>query len=635
MASNQATAYSGRTAWARSLATPVRDFLTTETGSAAVLLAAVIVALIWANLPSSDSYESVWTTKLTIQLGGGEISADLRTWVNEGLMTFFFLVVGLEAKREFDVGELRERRRLTIPVFAALGGMGVPIAIYLAFNAGGAGAHGWGAAMSTDTAFALGALALLTPRGATRLRVFLLTLAVVDDLCALLVIATVYTRHVSLTALAVAIALFGVLLALRYAPAWRRPVSVAVGVALWVAMFKSGIDPVITGLAIGLVTSAYPPSREDLERATSLTRSFREQPTPELARSAQLGVLSAISPNERIQYGLHPWTSYVVVPLFALANAGIHITGGLLSDAASSPITLGILVGYVVGKPVGIVGASWLASRKVVHGQRPTISWPVLAGGAAVAGIGFTVSILVSSLAFTGQRLAEAKLGVLASAVLAPLLAWAVFRVVKRLPANVRARQLAGTAQDILDLADDVDPDRDHVRGPDDAPVTLVEYGDFECPYCGQAESVIRELLASFGDEVRYVWRHLPLNDVHTRAQLSAEAAEAAGAQGRFWEMYEAMLAHQDALSPRDLGRLAEELGLDVERFWSEIRGHEHAPRVAEDVASADASGVSGTPTFFINGRRHQGTYDIDTLSAAVRAARGRARLVAAGAPSF
>ena len=632
MASNQATAYSGRTAWARSLATPVRDFLTTETGSAAVLLGAVIAALIWANLPSSDSYESVWTTKLTIQLGGGEISADLRTWVNEGLMTFFFLVVGLEAKREFDVGELRERRRLAIPVVAAIGGMAVPIAIYTAFNAGGAGARGWGAAMSTDTALALGALALLTPRAATRLRVFLLTLAVVDDLVALLVIATVYTKHVSFPALGVAIGLFGVLLALRYAPAWRREVSVVVGVALWVAMFKSGIDPVITGLAIGLVTSAYPPSREDLERATALTRSFREQPTPELARSAQLGVLSAISPNERLQYGLHPWTSYVIVPLFALANAGIHITGSLLSDAASSPITLGILVGYVVGKPVGILGASWLASRQVVRGPRPTISWPVLAGGGAVAGIGFTVSILIASLAFTGQQLAEAKLGVLAAGVLAPLLAWSVFRLVKRLPANVRARQLAGTAEDILDLVGDVDPDRDHVRGPDDAPVTLVEYGDFECPYCGRAEPVIRELLASFGDEVRYVWRHLPLNDVHSGAQLSAEAAEAAGAQGRFWEMYDAMLAHQDALTPRDLGRVAEELGLDVERFWSEIRVHEHAPRVAEDVASADASGVSGTPSFFINGRRHQGAYDIETLSAAVRAARGRARLATVSA---
>src|SRR6516165_1473194 len=193
MASAQATPYSGRTAWARSLAAPVRDFLTTETGSAAVLLAAVIVALIWANLPSSDSYESVWTTKLTIRLGGGEISADLRHWVNQGLMTFFFLVVGLEAKREIDMGELRQRRRLAVPVLAAAGGMIVPITIYLAINAGGHGAHGWGAAMSTDTAFALGALALLTPRAATRLRVFLLTLAVFDDLGALIVIAVAYT----------------------------------------------------------------------------------------------------------------------------------------------------------------------------------------------------------------------------------------------------------------------------------------------------------------------------------------------------------------------------------------------------------------------------------------------------------
>ena len=207
--------------------------------------------------------------------------------------------------------------------------------------------------MSTDTAFALGALALLTPRGATRLRVFLLTLAVVDDLGALLVIATAYTTHVSLARAgrrrrAVRGAARAPLRARR-----RRQLSVAVGVALWVALFKSGVDPVIAGLAVGLVTSAYPPSREDLERATALARSFREQPTPELARSAQQGVLSAISPNERLQYSLHPWTSYVVVPLFALANAGVHVTGGLLGDAVASPITLGILVGYVVGKPAG------------------------------------------------------------------------------------------------------------------------------------------------------------------------------------------------------------------------------------------------------------------------------------------
>jgi Na+/H+ antiporter NhaA len=627
MAEAQAT-YSGRTAWARNLAAPVRDFLSTETGSAIVLLTAVLVALLWANSPWSDTYESLWTTKLSIAIGGGGIAADLRHWVNEGLMTFFFLVVGLEAKRELDMGELRERRRLAIPVFAAIGGMVVPIAIYLAVNAGGPGAHGWGTAMSTDTAFALGALALLTPRGATRLRVFLLTLAVFDDLGALVVIALAYTGHVSIVALAIAIALFGLLVGLRYAPAWRRQLSIAVGIALWVAMFKSGIDPVIVGLAVGLVTSAYPPSRDDLERAIALTRSFREQPTPELARSAQLGVLSAISPNERLQYGLHPWTSYVFVPLFALANAGIHLTGGLIQDAIASPITLGILIGYVAGKPLGILGASWLASRPALHGGRPALSWPSLAGGGAVAGIGFTVSLLISSLAFHGERLAQAKLGVLAAAILAPLVAWGVFGLVRRMPSRVRARQIVGTSEDILDLSDDVDPDRDHVRGAHDALVTLVEYGDFECSYCGQAESVVRELLASFGDDLRYVWRHLPLNDVHSGAQLAAEAAEAASAQGKFWEFYDALLAHQDALTPSDLRRHAGELSLDVERFWDELRHHEHASRVAEDVASADASGVSGTPTFFINGRRHHGAYDIDTLTTAVRSIRRRAGLL-------
>jgi Na+/H+ antiporter NhaA len=620
-------AYAGRTAWARNLATPVRDFLGTETGGAIVLLAATILALLWANSAWSDSYESLWTTRLSIRIGGGGISADLRHWVNEGLMTFFFLVVGLEAKRELDLGELRERRRLAVPVFAAIGGMTVPILIYLAFNAGGAGAKGWGTAMSTDTAFALGALALLTPRAATRLRVFLLTLAVFDDLCALLVIATVYTSHVSVVALVVAAALFGVLLLLRYAPEWRRPVSVAVGVGLWAAMFESGVDPVVAGLAVGLATSAYPPSREDLERATALARSFREQPTPELARSAQQGVISAISANERLQYGLHPWTSYVIVPLFALANAGVHVTGKLLDDAVSSPITLGILVGYVGGKPLGIAAGSWIASRPALRGPRSPLSAPLLAAGGAFAGVGFTVSLLIASLAFSGERLDEAKLGALATVVVAPLLGWSVLRVVRRLPTRVRARQIARTAEDILDLSEEVDPARDHVRGPEDALVTLVEYGDFECPYCGQAEGAIRELLASFGDEVRYVWRHLPLNDVHPNAQVAAEAAEAAAAQGSFWEMHDILLSHQDELAPSDLDAYAEQLGLDVDRVREELRRREYSQRVSDDVASADESGVSGTPTFFVNGRRHYGAYDISTLTETVQAARRRARL--------
>jgi Na+/H+ antiporter NhaA len=626
--------FSGRTAWARNLAAPVRDFLSTETGSATVLLAATIVALLWANMPFSHSYEQVWTTKLSIRLGSHGISADLRHWVNEGLMTFFFLVVGLEAKRELDVGELRQRQRLTIPATAAIGGMLVPIAIYLAFNAGGAGGGDWGAAMSTDTAFALGALALLTPRSATRLRVFMLSLAVVDDLGALLVIATAYTKHLDAAALLVAIALFALLLGLRFVPLWRRQLAVLLGVAIWVAMFKSGVDPVIVGLAVGMVTSAYPASREDLERVTELTRSFREQPTPQLARSAQLGVLSAISPNERLQYDLHPWTGYVIVPLFALANAGIHITGGLLSDAVHSPITIGILVAYVAGKPVGILAASWLASRPALHGPRPLLSWPALAGGGAVAGIGFTVSLLISSIALSGRALEEAKLGVLCSAIAAPVVAFLIFRVMRRLPSGLRARQIVGTAADILDLAEDVDPERDHVRGTGDATVTLVEYGDFECPYCGQAEQAIRELLAKHGDELRYVWRNLPLSDVHPSAQLAAEAAEAAAAQDKFWEMYDLLLANQGSLTPQDIGHYAEQLGLDVDRFWEDLRRHAYAERIGEDVASADASGVSGTPSFFINGRRYQGAYDIDTLTSAVRSARSRAQLLATASAS-
>jgi Na+/H+ antiporter NhaA len=619
--------FTEHTAWARNLAAPVRDFLNTESAGAIVLLAAAVAALAWANSPWSDSYDSVWNTELSIQIGSEGISMELRRWVSEGLMTLFFLVVGLEARREFDIGALRERRRVLLLVLAALGGMAAGALIYVAFNAGGAGADGWGAAMSTDTAFALGVLVLMAPR-ATRLRVRVLTLVVIDDLVALLVIATVYTEEVDSVALALAVVLFGVLVALRYAPAsWRTPVAAVFGVGLWVALHQSGVDPLISGLAAGLAISAYPPARTELERVTALTRSFREQPTAQLARTAQLGVTSAISANERLQYRLHPWTSFVIAPLFALSNVGINVDAQLLGDAVTSPITLGILCGYVVGKPVGIVGSTWLATRPWLLNIPRSLSWPVILGGGAVAGIPFTVSVLIAGIAFEGQQRDEALLGVLGAAVLASLVSWIVFRVIARLPPQVRARQVLGTAEDLLDLSDDVDPERDHIRGPESAPVTLVEYGDYECPYCGQAEVVIRELLRDFGDDLRYVWRHLPLNDVHPNTQMAAEASEAAAAQGAFWPMHDKLLASQDALSPRDLKRHAEELGLDLERFSDELRGREHAERVAEDVASADSSGVAGTPSFFINGRRHQGAYDIDTLSAAVRAARSRARL--------
>jgi Na+/H+ antiporter NhaA len=624
----------GRTAWARNLATPVRDFLGTETGSALVLVGAVVVALIWANA-DIGSYSELWDTHLSIQVGSHGIANTLREWVNEGLMALFFLVVGLEAKREIDLGELREHNRLWYPALAALGGIGGAVGIYLLFNAGGAGGGGWGVAMSTDTALALGVLALVAPTGSTRLRVFLLTLVVFDDLAALAIIVIAYTDSIDLAALAVAVGLFAILGLLRFLPTMRGPIAVLVGIGVWVAMYESGIDPVIAGLAIGLVTSAYPPSRHELERATDLTREFREQPTAGGAVEARRSLGDAISPNERLQYALHPWTSYVIVPLFALANAGVHVTGGLVSEAVSSPITIGIVAAYVVGKPLGIFLVPWLATRapvrKLVGGGKLTITFPGLLGTGTAAGVGFTVSFLIASLAFTGPDLDQAKLGVLAACVISPLIAFAVFRGTRALiPQSRRLEQLRRTAESIIDLADDVDPARDHIRGDPDGTVTLVEYADFECPYCGRAEPTIRELLdMHHGGGLRYVFRHLPLQDVHPHAQLAAEASEAAAAQGAFWQMHDTLMAHQGELDLDDVHRYADELELDADRVEEEVRKRVYLERVAEDVQSADISGVSGTPSFFINGRRHQGVYDIDALTAAISRARRMAELEA------
>jgi Na+/H+ antiporter NhaA len=617
--------FTGRTAWVRNLETPLRGFLRTETGSAIVLLAAAIAALVWANV-DVESYERVWQTTLSLTLGGATIAHDLRYWLNSGLMTLFFFVVGLEARREFDMGELRERRRVALPLAAGLGGIVVPIAIFLAVNAGHASARGWGVAMSTDTAFALGMLALVGTRFPVRLRAFMLTVSVVDDVVALLVIGTVYATAIDAGPLLIAIGIFAIMVGAVAAGIHRGAFYALFGIAGWVALSKSGVDPIVIGLAMGLLTFAAPAARGDLERASDLFRLFREQPTPELAQSARLGVAAAVSPNERLQQLFHPWTSYVIVPLFALANAGIPISGRFLSDALTAPIAIGIVVGYVVGKPVGIIGASWLTAQLSRGRVRPPVGWAALAGGGSIAGIGFTVSLLIAGLAFHGEQLAEAKLGVLCSALFASALTWLAFRATALLPPRLRIRALVGTGEPIIDLAVPVSAPRDHMRGPRRAPVTLVEYGDFECPYCGQAEPILRELLRDQGD-VRYVWRHLPLNDVHPNAKLAAEAAEAAAAQGAFWEMHDLLLDHQDALAPADLMRYAGELGLDVERFREDLEKHSGASRVAEDVDGADLSSVTGTPTFFINGRRHYGAYDIDTLTRAVKAARARAAL--------
>ncbi|MFE0202768.1 Na+/H+ antiporter NhaA [Streptomyces sp. NPDC058985] len=601
-----------------------RTFVQTETGSAVLLLVAVVAALLWANI-DFHSYEAVWQAHFTVGFDTRHLSLTVHEWINAGLMSLFFFVVGLEARREFDMGELRDRRWVLLSAVAGLGSMVVPAVIYVVINAGHDSVHGWGTAMSTDTAFALGILAVLRHRLPASLRALMLSISVVDDVVALFVIAVFYSDEIHLPALLVALgALLAVVLVLRLADAGRGLFCSLLAVVVWVALHEAGIDPVVTGLAVGALVIAYPAPRGDLERASRLFRLFREQPTPELQRSAARGLASAISPNERLEERFLPWVSFGIVPLFALANAGIELSGARLADAFTSPVTLGILIGCVVGKIIGVVGS--MAGAQLLSGRRlrPNVGWGSVTAAGSIAGAAFTVSLLIAALAFEGEELNQARIGIIVTLIGSFAVSWAVSAVIGLLPAARRTRALLGTSEPLTDLGVAVDERHDHVRGPADAAVTLVEYGDFECPYCGQAEGVVRDLLGSETD-VRYVWRHLPLTDVHPNAQAAAEASEAAARQGRFWDMHDLLMGRQDELGERDLLRHARELGLDMEVFREDLARRRGARRVAEDVDSADLSGVSGTPTFFVNGRRHRGAFDIDALKQAVEQARRRA----------
>ncbi len=451
-----AVSWRGHTVWTRERGAPMRAFLRTESGSAGVLVAAIAAAVVWANADQSG-YESFWRTEFTVRLGSMQASHDLRDWINSGLMTLFFLVVGLEARREMDLGDLRERRRFILPFAAGLVGMAIPVGIYLAINAGGSGAHGWGVAMSTDTALALGLLALLGRDVPDKVRVFLLTVFVVDDLTALGVIALVYSDDIKLVPLAIAVGVFALLMVATALHWRRRSVYTVLGIVTWGFLFASGVDPVVTGLAIGLSASAYSPSRGELEAATGLVRLFREQPTPELARSATAGLTSTLSPNARLQTFFHPWTSYAIVPLFALANAGVNLNGDFLAHAYTTPITLGILIGYVVGKPLAVTGTAQLLCRLSRGRIRPPVGWAGVLGSGTIAGIGFTVTLLIASRAFEGEQLDEAKLGALSAGVVASILTWGVFRVTALLSPLRRARALLGDSTLIQDLTPEVD----------------------------------------------------------------------------------------------------------------------------------------------------------------------------------
>ncbi|HEU0170792.1 MAG TPA: Na+/H+ antiporter NhaA [Acidimicrobiales bacterium] len=406
----------------------MRRFLHTEAAGGLVLLAATVVALVWANSPWHASYETFWRSVVTVRVGSFGIEQDLRHFVNDGLMTLFFLVVALEIKRELVVGDLRDRRVAALPAIAAVGGMVVPAALYLLVNAGGSGSSGWGVPLATDIAFAVGVLALLGSRAPATLRLFLLSLAVVDDIGAIGVIAVAYTDRVDSLALLVAVAAVAGAALLRWARVWWMPAYAALGMLCWLAAYESGVHPTLAGVAFGLLAPARP--RAPAEVAREWAEDLSDEPTAAELRQMTVMATETVSVAERLEHLLHPVTSFVIVPIFALANAGVRITGDAFDAPGTAAVAGGVAIGLLVGKTVGIAGASALAVRLGVARLPDGLAWRQIVGVGAVAGIGFTVSLFITGLAYDDVRLQDAaRLAILATSAVAAVVGSAILAV--------------------------------------------------------------------------------------------------------------------------------------------------------------------------------------------------------------
>jgi Na+/H+ antiporter NhaA len=577
---------------------------------ALLLLLATIIAIVWANV-STESYEALWDTHITIGVQDLQLDFTLHALVNDALMAIFFFTVGLEVRREFAIGELTSWSRAVIPVAAAIAGLAVPALLFLLIGAGSGQEQAWGVVISTDTAFLVGALALVGPRAPGRLRVFLLALAVVDDIGALSIIALAYTENFNPMPLIIAaIGLAGIFFT-RYLRGGRGPVYATLAVIVWLAFLASGVHPTLAGVAIALLVPVYRPNRRDVEHALDLARTFRQSPNTEYARAAANSLRESISINERLQTAYAPYVAYVILPLFALANAGVVVNAEILGAAVQSSLCWAIVVGLVAGKFIGVFGSSALMKAFRLGEFGAGLSLDRIAGGAALCGMGFTIALFIVDIAIDDPAAQnEARVAVLTASLIAFVLATVIFRLSDaRRPPDETARVLARP----------VDPRRDHIFGDVDAPYTLLEYGDFQCGFCLKATGSVVEVREVLGDQVRYVWRHAPLARYHPNAVAAAEASEAASNQGRFFDYERSLFADQENQRPTDILARARELGLDMTRFEADLTSPEVAARVRDDMLDAEAMDITAVPTFFINGRRHTGPYDAQSLIRALQ----------------
>lgn len=432
---------------ARRVGRPVRNFLRIEAAGGILLLIATITALVWANSPWSDSYHDILETHISIHVGDlVHIDESVLHWINDALMVVFFFVVGLEIKRELVVGELRDPRAAALPAIAAIGGMVVPAGIYIAFNSATPEFDGWGIPMATDIAFAIGVVSLLGSRVPSAMKVFLLTLAIVDDIGAIAVIAIFYTDDFSSGWFLVAMAAIVVVMIMRVVKIWWIPAYVIVGVFVWFAVFESGIHATIAGVILGLITPAVPlkPEAKEEDLDDVIRAAVRGRASAPVVRRANFELKEQVSVVERLEDALHPFSSYMIIPLFALANAGVELSGDTLSEAATAPVTLGVVFGLVFGKIIGVSFATWIAVRTGVAQLPRAATFTHVFGLAAMAGIGFTVSLFITGLAFDDALLVdEARIGILAASAIAAVVGTLIL---------LRARQVVEV--DVVEPAD-------------------------------------------------------------------------------------------------------------------------------------------------------------------------------------
>ena len=420
---------------------PIQEFLHKEASGGILLIACTIVALIWANSPFADSYHHLWHTYLSIDLGGLGLKYSIHHWINDGLMVVFFFVVGLEIKRELLVGELSSVKKASLPIAAALGGMIFPALIYTIFNMGSEGSSGWGIPMATDIAFVVGILALLGKSVPLALKIFILALAIVDDIGAVLVIAVFYTSQISFVSLMIAAGLLILLVVMNKMEVRNLIIYTIVGIALWLAFLKSGVHATVAGvlLAFTIPVSSRINTKKFKNETEVLLKDFDnagEHGDNVLTNSERLIIVDQIenncekilTPLQRFEHDLHPWVSFFIMPVFALANAGVTIGDGLI-QALTNPISLGIVLGLFIGKQIGIFSFSYLAVKLKFASEPEGVSWKKIYAASVLAGIGFTMSLFIANLAFNSPELLNiSKVGILTGSLLSGIVGFIILR---------------------------------------------------------------------------------------------------------------------------------------------------------------------------------------------------------------